>query len=258
MNRTIRLFIINNSFVYFSLLFSASTFELLKSFHTRNKLFQKKKRVHKRKTLPYSILQKLNLSQKKMDAQYSHISLPSSSSYFPFEAKVARTNQQQQQQQTTIHRRQSIHSRSPDLDWWKQRRVSPRHVADSKKSAAHPLCNEFSEFPAHNQSTSARPPFPPTFRLIYRRRHRRLHHHHHHLRPCDIADVVRQASARIASCSPREFKSGQCAVNAASFTTVDLLRSSADVAPPVAVRVLEPVALLPLMSYKCCVRIPLV
>lgn len=124
-------------------------------------------------------------------------------------------------------------------------------MADSKKSAAHPLCNEFSEFPAHNQSTSARPPFPPTFRLIYRRRHHRLHHHL--LRY--IADVVRQASARIASCSPREFKSGQCAVNAASFTTVGLLRSSADVTPPVAARVLEP-EFDPLLLYKCRVRTP--
>lgn len=127
------------------------------------------------------------------------------------------------------NKRGSIDTTAAARIGWKQRRVSRRHVADSKKSAAHPLCNEFSEFPAHNQSTSARPPFPPTFRLIYRRRHHRLHHHrrrhhHHHHLLRYIADVVRQASARIASCSPREFKSGQCAVNAASLTTVDLIR----------------------------------
>lgn len=158
---------------------------------------------------------------KKMDAQYSHILL--------FDCFRNKTDSPQTKQQHTTNDDPSI--QQPHLRiGWKQRRVSPRHVADSKKSAAHPLCNEFSEFPAHNQSTSARPPFPPTFRLIYRRRHHRLHHHL--LRY--IADVVRQASARIASCSPREFKSGQCAVNAASFTTVGLLRSSADVTPPVA------------------------
>lgn len=128
------------------------------------------------------------------------------------------------------NKRGSIDTTASARIGWKQRRVSRRHVADSKKSAAHPLCNEFSEFPAHNQSTSARPPFPPTFRLIYRRRHHRLHHHrrrhhhHHHHLLRYIADVVRQASARIASCSPREFKSGQCAVNAASLTTVGLIR----------------------------------
>lgn len=136
-------FLINNSFVHFS----ASSFKLIKKsqqsiikpLSINEVLKTRMKSFHTGKIKSLSLSLSRKQKPPKMDAQYfcTAISpsslLPSRNEKSDVPLAVKRNNNNNNNQQSIYI---PDNRRTSDPDWRKQRRVSPRHVADSKKRRA--------------------------------------------------------------------------------------------------------------------------